>query len=383
MSFAHGGIETTSAPRDPTNPARAARPAAPCVAGLSRPGASGRLRAMSDLHDEFLGRWDDVDPLDGPPSPARDLVLAAQFEDELQNGGLAQFLWNFFPRWEKVLDGAERAYRAMGAEKQVSALAGVRALLRENAPACAPLVERAKGEKEPGRAFGEWYAGAEERMSLPSEDLFLPDDPGLAAKRLAYVEAHRDELFGASPPARRRLKPVSRKRLECFAFLVLVLIVFAERTMLLLYLASLLAIAGLAIAFVAVLLVRLFTKRRPPLCTRRAAAVAAAAVFVVVLGQAGLLADTRRYTALVETAKELDGADAATVESRLGPPENRFSVESAPRHLSFPLGDKAKSRAAEIWTYRAGVWYSPYQPSTRLVVCFDGSGVFFHWSVDD
>ena len=156
---------------------------------------------MSDLHDEFLGRWDDVDPLDGPPSPARDLVLAAQFEDELQNGGLAQFLWNFFPRWEKVLDGAERAYRAMGAEKQVSALAGVRALLRENAPACAPLVERAKGEKEPGRAFGEWYAGAEERMSLPSGALFLPDDPGLAAKRLAYVEAHRDELFGASPPA--------------------------------------------------------------------------------------------------------------------------------------------------------------------------------------
>ena len=167
-----------------------------------------------------------------------------------------------------------------------------------------------------------------------------------------------DEVLGGSPPGRRRLKPVSRKRLECFAFLVLVLIVFAERTMLLLYLASLLALAVLAIAFVAVLLVRLFTKRRPPLCTRR-------------------------YTALVETAKELDGADASTVESRLGPPENRFPAESAPRHLSFPLGDEAKSRAAEIWTYRAGVWYSPYQPSTRLVICFDGSGVFFHWSVDD
>lgn len=192
-----------------------------------------------------------------------------------------------------------------------------------------------------------------------------------------------DEVLGGSPPGRRRLKPVSRKRLECFAFLVLVLIVFAERTMLLLYLASLLAIAVLAIAFVAVLLIRLFTKRRPPLCTRRAAAIAAAAVFVVVLGQAGLLADTRRYTALVETAKELDGADASTVESRLGPPENRFPAESAPRHLSFPLGDEAKSRAAEIWTYRAGVWYSPYQPSTRLVICFDGSGIFFHWSVDD
>ena len=225
MSFAHGGIETTAAPRDLTNPARAARPAASRVAGLSRPGASGRLRAMSDLHDEFLGRWDDVDPLDGPPSPARDLVLAAQFEDELQNGGLAQFLWNFFPRWEEVLDGVERAYRAMGAEKQVAALADVRALLRENAPACAPLVERAKGEKEPGRAFGEWYAGAEERMSLPSEDLFLPDDPGLAAKRLAYVEAHRDELFGASPPA--RLRPsATRPARRPLLFQLLVLAVF-------------------------------------------------------------------------------------------------------------------------------------------------------------
>ena len=68
-----------------------------------------------------------------------------------------------------------------------------------------------------------------------------------------------------------------------------------------LFAASVLALGVLAILFVAVLAVRLFTKRRPPLCTRRAAAVAAA-LGIVVLGQAGLAADDRRYNALIAVA---------------------------------------------------------------------------------
>lgn len=150
-----------------------------------------------------------------------------------------------------------------------------------------------------------------------------------------------------------------------------------------LFVASVLALCVLAILFVAVLAVRLFTKRRPPLCTRRAAAVAAAALGIVVLGQAGLAADDRRYDALVAAARELEGAGMQTVENRLGPPEDRFPADSAPSYLSFPLGDEPRARAAEIWTYRAGVWYSWYQPSARVLLCFDRFGRCFHWSVDD
>jgi hypothetical protein len=182
---------------------------------------------MSDPLEDFLSRWDGVDPLDGPASPARDLVLAAQFEDEVQNGGLAQFLWNRFPRWEAILDGAERAYRAMGAERQLSALPEIRAVLRENAPLCARRIELAKNETEPGQAFSVWYESAEERMGLPSEELFYPDEPMLAAARRAYLEANRAAL-GDGPQGRARGKrpmkrpPTSRRaRIACWAlFLV-------------------------------------------------------------------------------------------------------------------------------------------------------------------
>ena len=182
---------------------------------------------MSDPLEDFLSRWDGVDPLDSPASPARDLVLAAQFEDEVQNGGLAQFLWNRFPRWEAILDGADRAYLAMGAERQLAALPEIRAVLRENAPLCAKRIELARNETEPGQAFSVWYESAEERMGLPSEELFYPDEPTLAAARRAYLEANPAAL-GDGPQGRARGKrpmkrpPTSRRaRIACWAlFLV-------------------------------------------------------------------------------------------------------------------------------------------------------------------
>ena len=65
------------------------------------------------------------------------------------------------------------------------------------------------------------------------------------------------------------------------------------------------------------------------------------------------------------------------------PPEKRFPAEEAPTRLTFPLGDHAAARAVEIWTYRAGVWFSWYQPSVRLVVCFDDLDRCFEYSGED
>ena len=150
---------------------------------------------MPDLYDQFNERWNGVDPLHAPPSPGRDLTFAERFEGEMTNGGIAQFLWNYFPRWEETLDGAERAYRAMGAQKQLEALPAIRAKIREFAPLCARRIELAKNETAPGQAFEVWYESAEERMSLPEETLFYDNEPSLAAARLAYLEANRDMLL--------------------------------------------------------------------------------------------------------------------------------------------------------------------------------------------
>lgn len=150
---------------------------------------------MSDLYEEFLSRRAGADPEDGAPSPARDLALAGLFEREMGEGGPARFLWKCFPRWEKIVDAAERAYRAMDARKQLAALPAVRAVLRENAPLCAKRLALAKNEEAPGQAFEVWQESAEERMALPTEGLFFPDEPDLAARRLAYLEANRGTLL--------------------------------------------------------------------------------------------------------------------------------------------------------------------------------------------
>ena len=188
----------------------------------------------------------------------------------------------------------------------------------------------------------------------------------------------------ANPGRHRRWRDVpGRKYIEAGAGILLLFLVLGERAPTFLFLAALLALAGLAVAFVAALAVRLFTKRRPPLWTRRADAIAAIAIIVIVVGMAGCCADDLRHDALFAAAEGLVGADKEAVERRLGPPEKRFPAEEAPTRLTFPLGDHAAARAVEIWTYRAGVWFSWYQPSVRLVVCFDDLNRCFEYSAED
>ena len=150
----------------------------------------------------------------------------------------------------------------------------------------------------------------------------------------------------------------------------------------LLWVASFLTLVVLAIAFAVALGVRLFTKRRPALVTRRATVCGAVAFGVFALGVAGLAADGRVYESLRVSLGELDGAKTDEVEQRLGSPERRYQPPFVPIQFSFPLGDKAE-QSAEIWAYDAGVWYSPYQPCTRFLACFDASGRLFHVTVDD
>ena len=153
--------------------------------------------------------------------------------------------------------------------------------------------------------------------------------------------------------------------------------------MMLLWFASFVTLVVLAIAFIVALVVRCFTKRRPPLVTWRVGVVAALAAGVLALGFAGLAADNRRENALWLALVGLDdGADMDEVEKRLGMPDQRHQRPFHSMLLSMPLGDQAKM-AAEIWVYNAGVWYSPYQPPVQIVVCFDEFGRLFYQTACD
>ena len=146
-----------------------------------------------------------------------------------------------------------------------------------------------------------------------------------------------------------------------------------------LFAVSVLALAVLAVWFVAVLAIRLFTKRRPPLCTRITAAVAAVAVGIIALGQAGLSAEYYRQRSIIKILGESIGEDQHVVEKHLGPgrryPDSHTSV-------SMVLPDYATNGIVEVWVYDTGVWYSWYRPANRVLACFDENGRLVRWILD-
>ena len=146
-----------------------------------------------------------------------------------------------------------------------------------------------------------------------------------------------------------------------------------------LFVASVLALAVLAVRLVAVLAIRLFTKRRPPLCTRLAAAVAAAAVGIIVLGQTGLATEYHRERSIVKILGESIGEDQHVVEKHLGP-GRRYPDSHTP--VSVVLPDYATNGIAEVWVYDTGVWYSWYRPANRVLACFDEKGLLVRWMLD-
>ena len=155
------------------------------------------LNRMTDAAEAFLARRAGsakpsgaVEGVAAVPEPVRSQLLAAELEGDLANGGLAQFLWNHCRDWRGVLDGAEAAYRAIGAGAQLAALPTLRAMLAENEALCARRIALAKNERAPGEAFETWYADAEERMSLPEEELFYSDADDLNRRREAWLAAN-------------------------------------------------------------------------------------------------------------------------------------------------------------------------------------------------
>ena len=154
----------------------------------------------------------------------------------------------------------------------------------------------------------------------------------------------------------------------------------------LIWIASFLTLVLLVVIFVAVLGIRLFTERRPPLVTRRAGIVGAVAVGIFLIGIAGLAASNRRCKALQETLDQLEGAGMEEVETRLGQPRARTPVSpniwGYDPFLLRPGDPDFDKRPVVSWTYDACVWYSPYI-GIEAIVYFDCGGRLLRWYFDD
>ena len=152
-------------------------------------------------------------------------------------------------------------------------------------------------------------------------------------------------------------------------------------------LASVLALIGLAVAFVARLAIRLFSKRRPRLVTLSMVVVAVVAVGIIIFGSIGNEINRRHYTDMIEAMGELQGATMDEVATRLGPPDSCIPVEfdASPAstipslNVSRFMGDSP----AYICTYRSGVWYSAWYRPTCIHVFFDLAGRCSTWQLDD
>ena len=97
-------------------------------------------------------------------------IMTDVLEGELQNGGLAQFLWNNFHHHRRILLDAIDGYELIGAPAQAAAARDCALLCLNYEDQCGRIVEAATKDQDPGH-FTDWYDKAETEMSCPEEDL--------------------------------------------------------------------------------------------------------------------------------------------------------------------------------------------------------------------
>lgn len=124
------------------------------------------------------------------PLPLRMFFSMRVLESEIANGGLAQLLWNTFYHWRGILEDCAYAYRAIGAQAQVTAMSEIQGILELHEPECRAHIERAVGTRDLA-LFQEWYHSAERKMNLPAESLFYPSD-ALDALKETWIAANSD-----------------------------------------------------------------------------------------------------------------------------------------------------------------------------------------------
>jgi len=129
------------------------------------------------------------------PTALRMFPMMGHLEAEIVNGGLAQFLWNTFFHWERVLSECEQAYQTIGALRHAIAIPVLRTRILENVDACRRHVEKAIQHQDPDE-FERWYDNAEQTMSIPEEESFSDTDD---------LDAYRSKWAACNAALLRRL----------------------------------------------------------------------------------------------------------------------------------------------------------------------------------
>ena len=113
------------------------------------------------------------------------------FENEIENGGLAQFLWNVFFHWRAVTEDCSFGYAAIGAEKQAAAMPEIIRLLEAHETMCGQYVARAMDTKDAAH-FQTWYAAGERAMNTTLEELFYSNE-NLDILKQAWISSHQSK----------------------------------------------------------------------------------------------------------------------------------------------------------------------------------------------
>lgn len=128
------------------------------------------------------------------PLAWRMAVMTNTFEGEIANGGLAQFLWNTFHHYARVLKDAADGYALVGAPDYAAAVGRCAVLCSRFEASCRGAVEAATHEQDVSR-FVQWYDEVESQMSFPEEDLFGSGSDIVQVKG-KWILAHMNEFNG-------------------------------------------------------------------------------------------------------------------------------------------------------------------------------------------
>jgi hypothetical protein len=117
---------------------------------------------------------------EAPPLEIKMMPALGAIEYNISNGGWAQFLWNCFDEWRKIIGVARAGYLLIGAPEQSAALDALWTLCERDERECRETLE------QPEWLFAEFTARSYSAPPNGWEHLFCDD--GIYEKRLACID---------------------------------------------------------------------------------------------------------------------------------------------------------------------------------------------------
>lgn len=130
--------------------------------------------------------------IDNTPALLRDFGAVYSFVCELDNGGLAQFLWDNLEHYESMLDVVENALKHMDAPEHIRCVQNFRVLCVQHAQSCADAILVAEKTQDVEHFF-KWYREHELVLNTEENEIFAFDS-GIGDILENWAESHESEL---------------------------------------------------------------------------------------------------------------------------------------------------------------------------------------------